>query len=581
MFLERMCDRYGGPQGDSAAAKAIASPINLLSVIFAQVYFPTYSNGLKDIAGFLGFEWTDPSASGLQSIVWRSRWEESGTHTDQGKLIAYNAEDCEALSLVFHTLARLLEPDLYDDKMSGSNIEIVHAETLGKNLSSKWQVFKSPLTDLEHINQAAHWNYQRDRVFVRSGLDKKTPTRHPRTRKLVKKAEILVVLKAPLSCPDCGKRGRRKSRLFSRTVQDLVFGRGSVKGRSVNYVFQTYRCRSCGHEYNLHDWYRGGSGKWGWNMLAYFVYHIVGLRVPQLTVQHSLNRLFGFDLVRSTLNNLKFRASDYYSVTKRKILNRIIHGNLIHADETRANIKGHLAYVWVLTNLREVVYILAESREGEIVQELLKDFKGVLVSDFYAAYDVIACPRQKCLIHLMRDLNDEILNNPFDEEMKSIAVGFASLLKPMVATIDWRGLKKYFLRKHLVEVDRFYGFLDVSDFKSEAASKCKQRFEKNRDKLFTFLHYDGVSWNNNNAEHAIKAFARLRDVISGTSTKKGLDEYLTLLTVAETCEYQGLDFLDFLRSGEKDVETFVRDRRRCSRQQNAERERYRLRVTTA
>jgi len=35
--------------------------------------------------------------------------------------------------------------------------------------------------------------------------------------------------------------------------------------------------------------------------------------------------------------------------------------------------------------------------------------------------------------------------------------------------------------------------------------------------------------------------ARLRDVISGTSTKKGVDEYLILLSVAETCEYQGLD----------------------------------------
>jgi predicted RecB family nuclease len=449
MFLERMCDRYGGPPEDSAAAKAIASSINLLSVIFAQVYFPTYSNGLKEIAGSLGFEWTDPSASGLQSIVWRSRWEESGTHTDREKLIAYNAEDCEALSLVSHTLTRLSEPDIYDDKMSGSNIEIVHAETLGKNLSSKWRVFKSPLADLEHINQAAHWNYQRDRVFVRSGLDKKTPTRRLRTRWSVKKPEMVVVLKAPTCCPECGKRGRRKSRLFSRIVRDLIFGRRSVKGRFVNYLFQTYRCQSCGHEYNMHEWYRGRARKWGCNMLSYFVYHIVGLRVPQLTVQHSLNRLFGFDLVRSTLNNLKFGASDYYSVTKRKILNRIIHGNLIHADETRANIKGHLAYVWVLTNLREVVYILAESREGETVQELLKDFKGVLVSDFYAAYDAIACPQQKCLIHLMRDLNDEILNNPFDEEMKSIAGGFASLLKPMVATIDWRGLKKHFLRKHL------------------------------------------------------------------------------------------------------------------------------------
>lgn len=249
-------------------------------------------------------------------------------------------------------------------------------------------------------------------------------------------------------------------------------------------------------------------------------------------------------------------------VTKNKILDRIIRGNLIHADETRANIKGHLAYVWVLTNLREVVYILAESREGEIVQELLKVFNGVLVSDFYAAYDAIECPQQKCLIHLMRDLNDEILNNQFDEEMKSIVTWFAGLLKPIIDTIDMRGLKKYCLKKYLVDVDRFYGFLDKSDFKSEASLKCKQRFEKNRGKLFTFLRYDGVPWNNNNAEHAIKAFARLRDVISGSSSKKGIDEYLSLLSVAETCEYQGLDFLYFLRSGEKDIAVFANAKRK-------------------
>jgi len=136
--------------------------------------------------------------------------------------------------------------------------------------------------------------------------------------------------------------------------------------------------------------------------------------------------------------------------------------------------------------------------------------------------------------------------------------------------IDRHGLKKRFLRKHQIDANRFYGFLNASDFKSEAASKCKQRFEKNRDTLFTFLRYDGVPWNNNNAEHAIKAFARLRDVISGSSSKKGVDEYLTLLSVAETCEYQGLDFLAFLRSGEKDIETFSRGRRRYTRRQRFE-----------
>jgi hypothetical protein len=224
-----------------------------------------------------------------------------------------------------------------------------------------------------------------------------------------------------------------------------------------------------------------------------------------------------------------------------------------------------MAYVWVLTNLKEVVYILAESREGEIIQDLLKGFRGVLVSDFYTAYDAINCPQQKCLIHLMRDLNDEILKNPFDTEMKSIVIKFAGLLKPMVDTIDRRGLRKTYLRKHLVAVEQFYKFLDGSEFKSEPAVKCQQRFQKNRDKLFTFLRFDGVPWNNNNAEHAIKAFARLRDVIAGSSTKKGLDDYLTLLTVAETCEYQGLDFLDFLRSGEKDIETFSQGRRRYAK----------------
>jgi hypothetical protein len=282
-------------------------------------------------------------------------------------------------------------------------------------------------------------------------------------------------------------------------------------------------------------------------------------------MQRSMNRLFGFDLVRSTLNNLKYKAADHYSISKQRILERIVRGNLVHADETRANIKGHLAYVWVLTNMSDVVYVLAESREGEIVQTLLKDFRGVLVSDFYAAYESIPCPQQKCLIHLIRDLNDEIMNNPFDAEMKSIAVGFAELLRPIVDTIDRRGLKTRFLRRHQADVDRFFEFLAASEFRSEAAAKCRQRFEKNRDTLFTFLRYDGVPWNNNNAEHAIKAFARLRDVIAGSSSRKGVDEYLTLLSIAETCEYRGLDFLEFLRSGEQDIGAFAKSRGRKRR----------------
>ena len=110
-------------------------------------------------------------------------------------------------------------------------------------------------------------------------------------------------------------------------------------------------------------------------------------------------------------------------------------------------------------------------------------------------------------------------------------------------------------------VERFYCKLGQADCQSEAALKCKERFERNRDTLFTFLNHDGVPWNNNNAEHAVKAFARLRDVMGGSSTEQGVEEYLTLLSVCQTCKYMDVDFLDFLRSGEKDIYAFAENRR--------------------
>jgi hypothetical protein len=64
---------------------------------------------------------------------------------------------------------------------------------------------------------------------------------------------------------------------------------------------------------------------------------------------------------------------------------------------------------------------------------------------------------------------------------------------------------------------------------TEVSSALKKRIDKNKDRLFTFLDYDNVPWNNNNAEHAVRAFTRLRNVMS-TSTPKGTNEYCILLT---------------------------------------------------
>ena len=55
---------------------------------------------------------------------------------------------------------------------------------------------------------------------------------------------------------------------------------------------------------------------------------------------------------------------------------------------------------------------------------------------------------------------------------------------------------------------------------------------------------------------------RIRQIIGGITTERGVRDYLVLLSLCETCKYMGVDFLDFLRSGEKDIHAFAESRRR-------------------
>lgn len=55
--------------------------VNLNSLVFGKVYFPSRSNRLKDLGALVGATWDSPEASGLQSIVWRMQWEDTRSST--------------------------------------------------------------------------------------------------------------------------------------------------------------------------------------------------------------------------------------------------------------------------------------------------------------------------------------------------------------------------------------------------------------------------------------------------------------------------------------------------------------------
>src|SRR3954454_15785464 len=158
----------------------------------------------------------------------------------------------------------------------------------------------------------------------------------------------------------------------------------------------------------------------------------------------------------------------YYQATYRRLLKKLLAGPLLHIDETEVKLQTGKGYVWVFTNLEEVVFLYRPTREGDFLKEMLKDFRGVVVSDFYGAYDSLDCPQQKCLIHLIRDMNQELLNNPFDSELQSITGPFGVLLREIVTTIDRHGLRHRYLKGHQRGVDKFFQSLATPAFRSEA-----------------------------------------------------------------------------------------------------------------
>jgi len=417
------------------------------------------------------------------------------------------------------------------------------------------------LPELETINKAAYWDYQRDRVYVKSRnmrVRRRPPTATSQNKP---KPNATIDYPPPSSCPTCKStkiygHGRR-----SKTVIDLRFMKHGIKRWVTRYVFHRHRCRPCGSTFNPSGccW---SAAKYGPDLIAYAMYQNIELGLPQERIDSSMSKLFGLCVPRGWTNRMKAAAAESYQRTYDNLLKRLCGGRLLHVDETNVSVKGVNCYVWVLTSLEEAAYFCTLTREGDTIQNLLKDFSGVLVSDFYAAYDAINCPQQKCLIHFIRDLNDALLKHPYDVWLKRLAEDFACLVKPMVETVDRRGLKKRFLRKHRILVDQFYKRLPDGFDASEAASKLVDRLQKNNNKMFTFLDFDGVPWNNNNAEHAVKAFASLRRVIEGPTTEKGLHDFLVLLSLCETCKYKNVEFLDFLRSGSKNIDDFASSQRK-------------------
>ncbi len=522
--------------------KVLSNSLNVLALLSNNVYPPTYTNDLKTVAAYLGFAWSDQDVSGPESIIIRQKWELDGSKTHKNTLIRYNLDDCEALKRTKDWLAEIGE------RITEGCDDLRRASDVQSTSYHKWGAQKFELEELDAINKYSYFDYQRSKVYLRTSKVVKRALQKERSFK----ARINAIDKrigVPEQCPHCGGNHIRpaSANLRRRRILDLRFMKNGVKKWVVEVNGKHFRCMSCDDVFEF--------SMYGRNLLVWAMNQHVTYRIGMSRVGEMLLENYNIDVPRYKLNYLKGDLVAEYRDTAAEILRSMVRGPLIQIDETSAVVRDSpSSYVWVFASMESVYYLYRPSREAGFLHEILEGFDGVLVSDFYPGYDSLPCKHQRCLIHLIRDLNADLRKDQFNIELRSIVERFGILLRSIVETIDKYGLRRRQLKKHEKDVEKFYCGLYEAEYETDIAAHYQRRLTRHRNRLFEFLKHDGIPWNNNNPENAIKPFAKYREMAGHLGTRKGLEDYLVLLSIQQTCKYRGINFLDFLKSGRKNFE---------------------------
>ncbi len=553
--LTKLAKRY-----DTDADSLTDRLVNVNKHVFGKVYFPIYSNRLKEIGAFIGAKWSSPIASGLQSLVWRHQWEETRSAEYKDLLLTYNEEDCRALKLLTDELSRIKHSADTLSEVDFADQPKRHATEVGKEIHSQ---FKSILT-------FAYTDYDKKKISFRPKQSKgkrKKPGQKKgakRDKNTKPKPTKFIQVSPRETCPKHKNISLQPTeRVSKRLIINLILTRAGIRKTVIQYEGFLGYCPKCVRYYTPPELQKYGKSRlYDHGFKAWVIYHRVAFRLSYWKIVESIEDHFNVKTPYESLINMMDDFARHYQQTKEFTFHRLLESPIIHADETPVNIQGADQYVWVFTDGNYVIFKLTETREATIIHEFLADYNGTLISDFYSGYDSVQCKQQKCWSHLIRDLNNDLRANPFDLEYEAFILEVRNLIIPIMEAVQRYGLKRRNLNKFKKQVDKFYHKIIIDRrYKSELVIKYQDRFIRYQDSLFTFLEYDGIPWHNNTAETAIRHFAMFRDTAKSFYAS-GVRNYLVKLGIKQTCRFQDKPFLKFLFSEETDLDKFEANKRK-------------------
>ena len=347
------------------------------------------------------------------------------------------------------------------------------------------------------------------------------------------------------ACPNCGSKDLSVcTEVEEHTQEDIVLPEPQV----TLYRKQVYWCRGCGKKVR-------GKGKDELpgspigpvtKSVADFLRYKI--KVTERDIVRVFKGLFHLSVTEGAVQGFHTQTQKKAAPLHEQIKAQIKAEPAVNADETGAPINGDNGYTWLAASLRMALYATGASRGGKVIQSILgEDFKGILSSDFYGGYNksIRAKAKQKCLVHLDRDLKKLLLNFPTQNPVFQWAKRVRNFFQEARALYDAYHAGKLTAEQLLEATVRFKNELpSLIQLTAQEPDirRLSKRLLKHKDELLTFLDYpDLVSPDNNYAERLIRTCAIFRKITGGFRSQTGTLNHDVLMSLAQTAHLNGKD----------------------------------------
>jgi transposase len=226
-----------------------------------------------------------------------------------------------------------------------------------------------------------------------------------------------------------------------------------------------------------------------------------------------LHDFFGLTVSRAgLLGHLRWGGALFEPVVE-ELLDRLRHSPVVQGDETGWRINGQGAWAWCFRDPTLAIFLIDKHRSrGVLIRVLGESFAGTLVSDFYAAYNGLDCPKQRCLVHLLRELAKLREEVPWQSVRAFIQPLITLMQDAMALGKDRPQYTEAAFGAARDAIQRRFDDLLLNCRSTNAdCLRIWKRLFRHCDELFTFLDDPRVPADNNGSERDIRSLAAARN----------------------------------------------------------------------